>query len=582
MTGLAVELRRGAGALQALVPDWQRLWSAQRRREVFTGAAWSLAAWQAEGAGEQVCLVVVRRASLVVGLLPLATQPARFLGGVNADYNDMLVCDDAPADVVAAAVQAVLANFGRCVLDNLPEWSTLAQQHGKLPAALRRHIVVEPGQPCPALRLGADREALLAAMIGKQSLKRHEKKLARYGTLRLQHLDSREAIAERLDDFFAQHVSRRALAGGHSLFLHERGRAFYRQLLAHFDPAIELRFAVLEVEGRAVAYHLGFELDGRFTWYKPSFDVDYWDCGVGEVLLKRLLEYVRQSPVTEFDFTRGDEAFKDRFSNHQGRNQRWTLQASSAGVWGAAQKARLYAALKSSPAVQAARRRLADLTVRCRPLPGSRPGQKPSRRPTALVGLHRLLWRSEGAVLLHADLGRLPAADDAGAGGLHIEPGSIRRLAELAVGPDAPFDLGDLRHAHEALQKDDRILLAAYGGTVVAAAWVGSRSQVQAPSAWSNIPAAPLPEPTAVLQFVGNAWLPPDADAWKLLLAAAAAAMAPQMAHGGLWLVCATGASAHLRMLQAIGFTVRHRLQGHAALGGPLHWRSDIADAPPA
>jgi CelD/BcsL family acetyltransferase involved in cellulose biosynthesis len=580
MTGLVVELQRGAAALQALVPDWQRLWQAQPRREVFTGPAWSLAAWRADGAGEQVCMLVVRRGTTVVGLLPLATRPARFLSGINADYNDMLVCDGAPAQVVAAALQAVLANFDRCVFDNVPEWSTLAMQLPALPAALRRHIVVEAGQPCPALRLGAERETLLAAMIGKQSLKRHEKKLARHGVLRLLHLASREAIAERLDDFYAQHVSRRALAGGYSLFLQPRARAFYQQLLVHFDPAAELRFAVLEVDGRAVAYHLGFELDGRFTWYKPSFDVDYWDCGVGEVLLKRLLEYLRDQHLAEFDFTRGDESFKDRFSNHQGHNQRWTLQRSTGSAWRAAQQARLRGAVKSHPAVQAARGRLEQMMARCRPLPGSRPGQAPRQGfRAALAGWHRLLWCSEAVVLLQADAGRLPAPNAAGdEQGLRIEQGSVRQLAQHSVAPGSPFDLDDLRQAHAALQKDDHILLARQGSSLVAAAWVGSRTQAIAAAAWPNLPDLPLPEPAAVLQFVGNAWPPPHAQAWAGLLAAAAAATA----HDSLWVACPAAAADHLRLLQSAGFTVRQRLHAKAALGGAWRWHGQGTGAQPA
>src|SRR5439155_1445099 len=78
--------------------------------------------------------------------------------------------------------------------------------------------------------------------------------------------------------------------------------------------------AVLEVESQRLAYHLGFEFDGRFSWYKPAFGVNLWEFSPGEVLLRHLFKYARDHRLREFDFTRGDERFKSRFANRVGKN----------------------------------------------------------------------------------------------------------------------------------------------------------------------------------------------------------------------------------------------------------------------
>lgn len=576
MTGLAVEIRRGVDALHGLHADWQRLWQAQSRREVFTSHAWCMAACQAAGQHSQVCIVLVRRGTLLVGLLPLSTTPARFLSGTNSDYNDMLVCDAAPAEVVAAALQAVLTNFDRCVLDQLPEWSTMCQVFELLPPGLRRQIVVEVGQPCPALRLAPDRDVLLAAMTGKQSLKRHEKKLARHGALRLRHIEGRDAIRGHLDDFFAQHVSRRALAGGRSLFLEERSRAFYHCLVEQLDPATELRFAVLEVDGRAAAYHFGFELDGRFTWYKPSFDVDYWDCGVGEVLLKRLLEYVRDRSVHEFDFTRGDEAFKDRFSNHQGRNVRWTLSGSSTSHALTAWRSRIRLALKSHPGVVSLRHWVAGLATRFRPASGSRPGRTASAGALAsTLGVLRIFWWREELLLLSSTRDKLVAQIPIGSktAALSIERGSLRNLAMLSVARDALLDFDDLQRSREALQPTDRLYIASENGTAVAAGWVGERARLQPWIPALGTQVFDLEAPATVIQFIGNAWPAPQSGR----LGAVLAEMVRETALDTVWIACPPGAASHLSALREAGFRVRHRLGGSSLFSGPWYrWSKPV------
>lgn len=567
MPALQAELQRGGAAFQDLAADWQRLWLAQPRREVFTSPAWCLAAWQADGEKTPMGIVVVRCAGDVVGLLPLALQPASFLSGVNADYNDMLVCqrdgDDAAAQIVAAALRVVLREIGGCVLDNLPEWSTLCRVLERLPPQLRRAIVVEPGQPCPALRLTADRDALLAAMLGKQSLKRHEKKLMRHGVLRLWHAEQREQILERLEDFFAQHVARRALAGGHSLFLQPRARDFYRRLLQQFEPQAELRFAVLEVDGRAVAYHFGFEVDGRFTWYKPSFDVDYWDCGVGEVLLKRLLEYVRDRPLTEFDFTRGDESFKDRFSNHRGLNVRWMLRAGPLAARAEALRGRIRSALRQHPVVNDIRAWAAAAMARCRPAPGSRPGRLPRSSGAAqTTGLPRLLRAREELLILSAERTDLLRPHDSAAG-FSVTPCSLRQVALLSVEPGAPIDLEDLRQMREALRPGDDMYMGRAAGAVQGIAWIGARSAFSPMSSAFAEQAVELEADSAVIQFVGNAWPPPEGQRLRAMLVA----MATQATQKTLWIACPAGARPVLRELCEAGFVPRRRLASVAWFG---------------
>ena len=325
MSPIRTELITDFPALRELSADWDRLWEADPRRTVFGSFAWASAAWRAYGSGRSLCAPVVRRDDRVIGILPLVAERGtlRFLGDPRSDYNDVLCEPGLGAEVLGPALRALSAApspWHHCLLNNLPEDSQVMAQLAGLGRETRLRTYLAVAVPCPSVDLRCDRERILAAILRKKSLRRHEKKLGRLGSVSFRHVETREEVRAHLPTFFRQHVARRALAGDRSLFCDEAARTFYETLVDQLDPERELRFSVVELDGKPVAYHFGFETDGTFIWYKPTFDVDLWACAPGEVLIKRLFEYVRERGLEKFDFTVGDESFKSRFANQVSRN----------------------------------------------------------------------------------------------------------------------------------------------------------------------------------------------------------------------------------------------------------------------
>jgi CelD/BcsL family acetyltransferase involved in cellulose biosynthesis len=142
----------------------------------------------------------------------------------------------------------------------------------------------------------------------------------RQGQLEFRNCTSADEIIAYLDRFFQQHIERWALADTPSSFLDVRQQAFYRELVQQLAPAGQLLFSVLLLDRAPIAFHFGFEHQGRIIYYKPSFDIDYFKHSPGLVLLKYLLEYALERGAAEFDFSIGEESYKYRFANHARKN----------------------------------------------------------------------------------------------------------------------------------------------------------------------------------------------------------------------------------------------------------------------
>lgn len=317
--------------LEKLSTDWTRLQTAAGEGEIFQHFAWVAAWWQSLAKGGRLFTPIVFCQDRIVGILPLilTDRRLRFLGYSVSDYNHFLAepdVSDAVLEICLDTLRARASEWDEIVFENIPETSLLTVCIRSLPHRWQRMLVGMPGDSCPTMLLKENKQDVLKSSMDK--LKRAANRLRRMDKVTFRHIvDPAEAVAQ-LPPFFKQHIRRSAMAGRRSGFLDKDYASFYRNLLERVSPEKEIRFSVLELGGRAVAYHFGSLFNGKYFWYKPSFDIDLWELAPGQAMLWHLFEYLQTADVEEFDFGRGDESFKYRFSNHVRQNLVFIFHAS--------------------------------------------------------------------------------------------------------------------------------------------------------------------------------------------------------------------------------------------------------------
>jgi CelD/BcsL family acetyltransferase involved in cellulose biosynthesis len=294
---------------------------------IFQTYEWNHAWWQAFGVSDELLLLAVFEESRAVGFapfmvtqrhFPLRRRMIRFIGSPNL-ASDYCACVRAPGrdDVLHKIVGWLDAHPGiwdEIEFTNMIEGSPELAIFSKCSSGFMSKS--EESYRCDAPTIVLRNSIDNFKLVSHSSLKRHFNWFKKKGVLTYGHIATAAAIHSRLDDFFEQHISRRSLIGTKSQFLNEPEREFYRILVDKLTPSDWMRFFSVELDGKAIAYHLGFEFAGKYYWYKPTFNVTYAKNSPGEVLLKTLFEYAIEHKITEFDFTAGSEAFKYRFSNH--------------------------------------------------------------------------------------------------------------------------------------------------------------------------------------------------------------------------------------------------------------------------
>lgn len=340
---IAASVLTTGGELEAIAAEWAALNARASAGCLFLGPEWLIPWWRHFGGGRELKAVALRDGPRLVGFLPLFAERTR-LGGIAArriaflgdgatgcDYLDVLADPGREEEVLGEAVRALFAlPWDSCDLDGMlregPTALALAQRFpARRPVSAEGGSVVRDAQlrfVCPTIPLRGTYEDYLQGLGRRENLRRREKWLARQPGFAITVARTPAEAGPDLARFFALHRARWAVEGGSDGLADERHEAFHRDAADALARAGMLRLYTLWCARRPVASVYGAVQRNRFLYYQSGYDPLWASRSVGMVLLARTVKDAFAEGCEEFDFLRGDEAYKMQWK----RAERWTVR----------------------------------------------------------------------------------------------------------------------------------------------------------------------------------------------------------------------------------------------------------------
>jgi hypothetical protein len=187
-------------------------------------------------------------------------------------------------------------------------------------------------------------------------LRRAKRQLEEQGLLEVSHYSA--ANPEALEKFYALESSGWKGAEGTAIRCHHSTRQFYDSIAhaAARDGYLSLDF--LELNGKPIAGHFGFNLRGRYFLAKAGYDETFRRHGPGQLLVNEILNQTPERGLHEFDFVGPATWDESRWASARRTNYRVFIFHKS---W---YGALLYAArIAARDAVRKMMRRLEDETA---------------------------------------------------------------------------------------------------------------------------------------------------------------------------------------------------------------------------
>lgn len=340
------------GGVEALLPEWDRLFAADPSATPFVSTGWAEAWLEHWDPSARPWIVTIRDGEDLVGLAPLVTRihgPLRalhVLGKEPGDYWAPLArpeVRDETSRLLASELVRRRGDWDLLYLDCLPQGSPTERAL----ASDDLRIYRRPSTPCPGMELPATFDEYMATLPSRRrgNLRRHLKRLdagevelvtvsdparlpeamARWQELRLSRWD------RRYEEMDPDHRTDR--------FLDFMLAAMMRMVPAGLAVVWEFR-----LEGKVIGAWIHLVDDHSFYWYLGGFDPAQSSLGLGKICV---MEGIRSS-IAEgrryFDFTRGAEPFKyqygatDRLSPHlvvgsdrpRSRSALWAVETGDA------------------------------------------------------------------------------------------------------------------------------------------------------------------------------------------------------------------------------------------------------------
>jgi CelD/BcsL family acetyltransferase involved in cellulose biosynthesis len=296
-----------------LHPNWDGLVQAMPRPSPFLLHSWLETWWRHYGDGAALAVHVARRGDRLVGALPLFNRPrlgvsvASFVGGRQSALGDILLAPDADASIADGLAKRVAASEADYLdVYGLPRSSRLAKTLGSSLDVLER---VE----APVLDLTGGWEAVYKAKTSSKKRNLHRRRRRQLGELgRLEVLVAREpdALVYALDEAFRLHALRWEGRPDGSGFATSVGRRFHRSAMLGLAELDIPRIVLLTLDGRAIAFHYYFALEGRMVVHRLGFDPALARYSPGLVNTLDTIETAAAEGLTRVEFLGGAERYK--------------------------------------------------------------------------------------------------------------------------------------------------------------------------------------------------------------------------------------------------------------------------------
>jgi CelD/BcsL family acetyltransferase involved in cellulose biosynthesis len=296
-----------------VLPEWTALWRRAPVATPFQSPAWLLTWWRHFGTGAPRVLTA-RAGGELVGVLPLyelvepGIRKLLPIGVGLSDYIDALV-DPAWSDAGAAMLAAIadISGWDECYLPGLPEGGVLHGAQG--PVRLKEASAA--GAPCPVLAL-PNAAAELGTVVARKTLRDARQAAGRAmaaGGMQIETADG-DTLAAMLDDLFRLHGARWHSRGQPGVLADPKVREFHREATPALAVEGMLRLYRMRIGGAVAAVYYGFVWRGRSYAYIGGFDPDMPRLSPGTLILLHAIVAAIAEGCHEFDFLRGDEAYK--------------------------------------------------------------------------------------------------------------------------------------------------------------------------------------------------------------------------------------------------------------------------------
>ena len=322
---------------KSLRGTWNSLLAESHDKNIFLTWEWLFMWWKYFHSSRKLCILLIEDGNNIKGIVPLARSTYRTLflrytiienmGIPLSDYGGMILSDNEQTNEVFTLLGTYIKeNKSIFRFDQVPNesklYTSLDNQSFYQDLFIRGEIICYS----PYLDLSSSWEEYRNTLSKKlrKNLRRGQKLIEKdFGDIEFKRYSISKSVEMKLNNFLVLHHKKMSYKKLPSFS--EDQKAFFAETAKNFADNGWLNLSFLEANGQPVSSVLGFEYDKKYYYYQTAFDPAYSSYGVGMIHIAYLIKDLIDRRFREFDFLRGDEAYKLRWKPILRSNNRIVL-----------------------------------------------------------------------------------------------------------------------------------------------------------------------------------------------------------------------------------------------------------------
>jgi CelD/BcsL family acetyltransferase involved in cellulose biosynthesis len=312
----------------SLKNEWKNVLD-QTTNGVFSTWEWLSTWWRHFGENRTLLILLAEENDKILGIAPLMHSvystfgfrqgKIEFIGTPHSDYNDFILVDKHQEcmKLFLVYLNNLSKNWSSLRLADIPEdGASISSMKGI------SHIV-RPMHICPHLPLPISYDTLLEGLKSKRmrEMRRSLRRIKEDG-FKIDFVDHSDPhnVAKGMNTLFDLHQKRWRQKGISGLFSNQSFRGFHLEIAKLFSEKGWLGLYSLEISGVPVASLYGFKYASKYYAYIAGINPAYYAYSPGNLLLLHTMEICIKDKIADFDFMRGAESYKDRWTSIKKRN----------------------------------------------------------------------------------------------------------------------------------------------------------------------------------------------------------------------------------------------------------------------
>jgi CelD/BcsL family acetyltransferase involved in cellulose biosynthesis len=312
---------------------WNRVLARSRDDNIFLTWEYLSTFWKYFGKNAKLRIVCVRDRDEIVAIAPYRQSRFNFVGPLGYDvieplgYRGLMLEGGDYTGLLLGEKETECLKLFLKYLEEHNNWDFIymydVPETSAIPDLLRKttnstlKFEITKGAICPYITLPQSMNIFLEGLYGKfrKNLRRCMRHLMKdYGKVELKKYNQFGSVKDAMETFFKLHQKRWASKQMPGVFNTQTICDFYLDVARKFADNGWLALYFLAVNDEPIAAHYCFEYKQKMYFALSGFDLSYARYSVGNLLTLKIIEKCIEEGLQEFDFMKGDEPYKSKWT----------------------------------------------------------------------------------------------------------------------------------------------------------------------------------------------------------------------------------------------------------------------------